>query len=68
MSEEARKQLLAFQKNEITEYRIYKKLAGRIRHPENRQVLLNIADDELRHARIWENYSKKEIKPECGCI
>ena len=51
-----------FQKNEITEYHIYKRLAKRVKG-ENAQILDEIADDELAHYDFWKNYSGEEIKP-----
>jgi len=51
-----------FQKNEITEYHIYKRLARRVKG-ENAQILEEIADDELAHYDFWKNYSGEEIKP-----
>lgn len=56
--------LLTFQKNELTEYHIYMKLAGSVRGQENRQLLEKIAGDELRHAKFWKSISKKEVKPD----
>jgi len=51
-----------FQKNEITEYYIYKRLAKRVKG-ENAQILDEIADDELAHYDFWKNYSGEEVKP-----
>jgi vacuolar iron transporter family protein len=56
--------LLAFQKTEITEHQIYKKLAGTIKSPENRQVLEKIADDELGHYRKWRAYTQQDVEPD----
>jgi VIT1/CCC1 family predicted Fe2+/Mn2+ transporter len=56
-------QLETYQKIEITEYHIYKRLARRITSPENREVLEKIAEDELRHAIDWQKYTQKDIKP-----
>jgi VIT1/CCC1 family predicted Fe2+/Mn2+ transporter len=64
ISEELRKRLLVIQKNEITEHHIYRKLAGRIRHPENRRILENIADDELRHYHVWKTYTRQDVEPD----
>lgn len=64
ISEEILRQLLVFQKAEITEYHIYKKLAGKIRSGQNRQLLENIASDELKHYRRWQSYTRQEPKPE----
>jgi VIT1/CCC1 family predicted Fe2+/Mn2+ transporter len=51
-----------FQKNEITEYHIYKRLAKRVKG-DNAQILDEIADDELAHYDFWKNYSGEEVKP-----
>ena len=40
---EVKDRLLAFQRNEITEHHIYRRLARAIQSPENRQVLERIA-------------------------
>lgn len=62
-SSELRSQVLIFQKNEITEYHIYKKLAGIIKEPDNRKVLLQIAADELRHYHQWKSFTGVDVKP-----
>jgi hypothetical protein len=41
ISKELREQLLVYQRNEITEHHVYKRLAGTIRSPENKRVLEN---------------------------
>lgn len=51
-----------FQKNEITEYYIYKRLAKKIKN-ENNQILEEIAEDELKHYNFWKKYSGEEVKP-----
>jgi len=51
-----------FQKNEITEYHIYQRLAKRVKN-NNAAVLKDIAEDELRHYHFWKKYSGKEVKP-----
>ncbi len=56
-------QLLVYQKNEITEHNIYKRLANKIQSPENKKVLLKIAKDELRHYSEWKSYTHQEVKP-----
>jgi VIT1/CCC1 family predicted Fe2+/Mn2+ transporter len=59
-----REQLLGYQRNEITEYHIYRQLAKTIRSPENRQILEQIAEDELAHYGRWKHYTEQEIKPD----
>ena len=55
--------LETFQRIEITEYHIYKRLAKSVKEPENRLVLEKIAEDELRHAEDWKKYTQRDIKP-----
>ena len=51
-----------FQRNEITEYRIYTRLAKKVKG-KNSEVLQEIADDELKHYNFWKGYSGAEVKP-----
>ncbi len=53
-----------FQKNEITEYQIYKRLARKIKNEGNREVLLKIAGDEHNHYRFWKRYTSTELLPD----
>ncbi|WKZ18895.1 MAG: VIT1/CCC1 transporter family protein [Candidatus Jettenia sp. CY-1] len=57
------KKLLASQKNEITEYHIYRKLAKMVRDPDNKKILCNIAKDEFNHSQQWKKLTHKEVKP-----
>ena len=52
-----------FQRIEITEYHIYKRLAKSIKDPENSEILNQIADDELRHYEDWKKYTERDINP-----
>jgi vacuolar iron transporter family protein len=63
LDDKTRRIILGFQKNEITEYLIYKILARFIRNAENRAVMLKIADEELLHYNIWHKYSQEQVKP-----
>jgi VIT1/CCC1 family predicted Fe2+/Mn2+ transporter len=63
ISQEMRERLLIYQRNEITEHHIYTKLARTIKSPENRRVLEQIAQDELRHYREWRTYTQQEVRP-----
>ena len=62
LSKEQIEQVKTFQKNEITEYQIYKKLARTIK-TDNSQVLEQIANDELEHYNFWKQYSGVDVKP-----
>lgn len=57
--------LLTYQKNEITEYQIYTRLAAVPQEPGNRDVLLQIASEELAHYRIWHRYTGQDAGPDC---
>lgn len=56
--------LLQMQRGELTENLIYLKLSQRVKDEHNRGVLKRIADEELRHAKIWENLTGKKAKPD----
>lgn len=55
--------LLVFQKNEVTEHRIYLNLSKSEKNPENRAVLERIADEENRHAGILARYTGVTPRP-----
>jgi VIT1/CCC1 family predicted Fe2+/Mn2+ transporter len=63
ISAELRQKLLAYQRNEITEHHIYRKLAATTKSPENRRVLEHIAQDELRHYQQWRAYTQRDVAP-----
>ncbi len=56
--------VLVFQRNELTEHCIYKRLAERTGSLKNRRVLSQIAEDELRHYNIWKTYTRKDVRPD----
>ncbi len=55
--------ILKAQKNEITEFHIYKKLSRKVKNRENADILSVIADDELRHYTFWKGHTGKEVRP-----
>lgn len=63
ISPEIRQQLILAQREEITEYHIYSKLAGQTPNGENKEVLNRIAADEMRHYKLWSAYTNKEVSP-----
>ena len=63
LTEDILKKVIQFQQTEITEYHVYKRLAKRIKSPENAKVLHEIAEDERRHYEGWKKYSRKEVSP-----
>lgn len=58
-----RKQIVQAQRNEVTEYHIYKRLAREVKNEKHRKILNSIADDELRHYKTWMKYSGREVEP-----
>jgi vacuolar iron transporter family protein len=56
--------ILAAQKAEITEHRIYTRIASVTREPHNREVLEHIAAEELGHYRVWKEYTGRDVTPD----
>ena len=63
LSPEIKKRVLQMQRNELTEYHIYTKVAGFVKNPENKATLLKIANEEHRHYQIWETFTKEKVQP-----
>jgi VIT1/CCC1 family predicted Fe2+/Mn2+ transporter len=63
LTPQLRKKLLKWQKNEISEQRIYMRLSNSIKDPNNRQVIQKIAADEEKHYQIFKRYTGKEVRP-----
>lgn len=61
-SAEVQAQIKEAQKDEVTEYHIYKALARMVKDQGNRGVLNEIANEELEHYRFWMKYSD-EVDP-----
>jgi rubrerythrin len=57
-----RKQVINAQQNEVTEYYIYKRLARKSKNKKHKYILNSIANDELRHYKIWMKYSGIEVE------
>lgn len=64
MSPEEQKQLIAFQINEITENHIYSQLAKLQKKEHNRQILEELAAEELGHYQILKKYTGKTPVPD----
>jgi len=57
------KKIKAAQKTEITEHIIYRKLSRSTKDARNKEVLLRISQDELRHYNLWREYTKNIERP-----
>lgn len=56
--------VLKVQRNEITEYYVYKNIAKFSKNSLHKSVLEKIADEELMHYGILKNITKTDIKPD----
>ncbi len=56
-------ELQNLQRDEISSYHTYLKLASIIRDEKNRQILQNIANQEMIHYNIWKKYTNRDVKP-----
>ncbi len=64
LTPELRQALLERQRDEITEYHIYRALAQRMSDPANREVLEEIAGMEKRHYDLWREVTGEEVAPQ----
>lgn len=64
MEQKYLKLALAAQKNEITEFYIYSKLADQCKDPNNAEILRKIAGQEKGHANFWAVKTKQEVLPD----
>ena len=68
LSPAALAQIRAFQQNEVTEAEVYRRIARRTKDAGNRDTLLRIADEEAKHAAIWQRYTGEEMRPQAGKV
>ncbi len=64
ISTELKREMTVYQKNEITEYTIYMRLAAVQSDPSNKDVLMQIANDEKKHYEFWKQYTRVEVPPD----
>ncbi len=63
MRSELVERIIGFQRNEITEYHVYRKLAERA-DKKNAPILRKIAEDELRHYNEWRRITGEDVEPD----
>ncbi|MBU0459678.1 MAG: VIT1/CCC1 family protein [Nanoarchaeota archaeon] len=63
LSKKIKKEVLTFQKYEILEHFVYRKISHHIKNPANKRILEQISKDELKHYHFWKKHSGIEIKP-----
>jgi len=64
MTPELTKELLKWQRAEITGHQTYTRLAGMVNDEHNRQVIENIAQEEAGHYEVFKTYSGQDIGPD----
>lgn len=52
------------QKKEKTHHEIYKKIGNSIADQNNKKILSDVADVELKHYNFWKSFSQTEVKPQ----
>jgi VIT1/CCC1 family predicted Fe2+/Mn2+ transporter len=63
IDEKTKKELLAAQRNEITESLVYEKLSRSIRDPRNSKILKKISEEEKSHHDSWKKHTEEDVKP-----
>jgi vacuolar iron transporter family protein len=64
ISAELKKKLLAAQRNEITEYIVYGRLAGLVKDKAHAEILQRIAQDELMHYEYFKKMTGEDVGPD----
>ena len=62
MDAKLKAKVLNAQRNEITEYIIYKKLAAIIKDKPNKEILEKISQDELSHYEFFKDIFEIELR------
>lgn len=63
LSKQQLKLLYSFQTNSVTNAILCVKITKYIKEIQNKKILLRIAKEEMAHTYIWQQYTKKEAKP-----
>ncbi len=63
ISDKIKKDILKMQEGELTEYHIYTAIAKGMKNDKNAEIIARIGKEERAHAKIWEIYTKTEVKP-----
>jgi len=63
-----KKLILRVQKSELTDHIVYKKLAEIIKNNKHRDMLEDIANEEIEHYQVFKSFTGKEVAPDEGKI
>lgn len=65
-SQETLERVRKAQKDEETGAAMYAFMAKREKNPENKRVLMQMAQEEKGHASVWKAYTGKDLRPPMG--
>ncbi len=60
---ELKNKILKSQKTELTEHYIYKRLAEQTKDQQHKQILFQIAEEEITHYNFFKTLTNEELKP-----
>jgi VIT1/CCC1 family predicted Fe2+/Mn2+ transporter len=64
MDEAIKKKFLAYQKNEITQYYVYAKLAKLVKNQNDKRIILTLSEHELKHSMFWKRHTGVDVTPD----
>ncbi len=56
------KRIMKFQADEKMEYYVYTRIAAFVKGKKDKQTLLKIAEEEMKHYEIWKQYTKRDVQ------
>lgn len=68
MNEQHLQKIWEFQKDEITGYHLYDRLADRIKDPNNAKILREMSAAEFAHYQFWKKISGKDVPADSAKI
>ena len=68
MNEQQMRKIWEFQKDEITGYHLYDRLADRIKDPNNAKILREMSSAEFAHYQFWKKISGKDVPADSAKI
>ncbi len=54
----------SMQKAEITGYHAYQAIAKKVKDTHNKNLILKMAGEEMKHYHIWKSYTQMDIQPD----
>jgi VIT1/CCC1 family predicted Fe2+/Mn2+ transporter len=63
LTDDLRKKLLFAQQSEVTGHHIYLRIAAKLPDSNNREIMEQIAQEEMVHYNTWRKYTGQEVAP-----